>query len=66
MVSFFESVFADHSKDPPGGRAYVSLSSFLCKGSVSVGWFGRLEVGVDAVGVGDGELGEGFLPVGDD
>ena len=23
MVSFFESVVRDHSKDPPGGRAYV-------------------------------------------
>ena len=35
-----------------------SLSSFLCKGR-------SLEVGVDPVGVGQGELFEGLFPVGD-
>ena len=36
-----------------------SLSSFLCKGR-------SLEVGVDAVGVDEGELFEGLFPVGHD
>ena len=38
-------------------RSVLSLSMFLCKR----GW---LEVGVDAVWVGGGQLGEGLFPVG--
>src|SRR5690606_16761938 len=41
-------------------RSLKSLSSCLCKW-VGCSW---LEVGVDAVGVGDGELSEGLLPAG--
>ncbi|MCM3556937.1 hypothetical protein M3697_17845, partial [Janibacter melonis] len=39
-----------------------SVSSFLCRGSASLFDFLGLEVGVDAVGVGDRELGEGLFP----
>ena len=41
-------------RDPSG-----SLSMFLCKRV-------RSEMGVDSVGVGGGELGQGLLPVGGD
>src|SRR5437764_2009419 len=42
-------------------RNWPSLSSCLCK------WvLGRLEVGVDSVGVGDGQLAECLFPVGGD